>query len=288
MSDLTKPESVVVTQLEAYNARDIDTFMSCWHEDAEYFEHPDTLLARGAAAIRERHLTRFKEPDLHGRLTARVSAGNLVVDHEVVTRNFPEGRGTVEVVAIYEVRDGKIARAWFKMGARVLEAGSDWEERVRQLWLRFRSGALTEDALIPAVDAIAAERSEDDAAALFERASARDSVGLEADADVLYRRALAAGLDADRRARATIQLASTLRNLGRLDESEALLRAHLALPDGQLALADEARAFLALTLADRGVAREAVGHAVLALAPHLSRYNRSAANYAAELLGIQT
>ena len=42
--------------------------------------------------------------------------GELVVDQEIVTRNFPDGVGEVDVVAIYEVRDGKIIRAWFKLG----------------------------------------------------------------------------------------------------------------------------------------------------------------------------
>src|SRR5580693_760806 len=61
-------EAVVARQLDAYNARDIDAFMAAWREDAEYFEHPDRLLARGAAEIRIRHEIRFKEPDLHGKL----------------------------------------------------------------------------------------------------------------------------------------------------------------------------------------------------------------------------
>ena len=50
-----------------------------------------------------------------------MSVGNLVVDREVVTRNFPEGRGTVDVIAIYDVDGGRIARAWFKLGAPMLD-----------------------------------------------------------------------------------------------------------------------------------------------------------------------
>ena len=86
------PEDVVKKQLDAYNAKDLEAFMSVWAEDAQYFAHPSTLLARGAAAIRERHLVRFQEPDLHGELISRVVLGNTVVDHERVTRTFPEGR----------------------------------------------------------------------------------------------------------------------------------------------------------------------------------------------------
>jgi hypothetical protein len=114
-------EAVVARQLDAYNARDIDAFMAAWREDAEYFEHPDRLLARGAAEIRIRHEIRFKEPDLHGKLIARFSVDNLVIDREMVTRNFPEGRGTVDVIAIYQVEGDRIARAWFKLGTPVLD-----------------------------------------------------------------------------------------------------------------------------------------------------------------------
>ncbi|AMP00730.1 tetratrico peptide repeat family protein [Collimonas arenae] len=44
-----------------------------------------------------------------------------------------------------------------------------------------------------AIDALAAERSAGDAAALFERACARGSVGFESGAEGFYRAALAAG-----------------------------------------------------------------------------------------------
>lgn len=106
----------VQEQLKAYNARDIDAFMRWWAEDCLYYAFPDQLLAQGADAIRARHVERFREPDLHGRLLHRSCVGNLVVDHEIVTRNFPEGRGEVEVICLYEVSEGRIARAWFKLG----------------------------------------------------------------------------------------------------------------------------------------------------------------------------
>jgi hypothetical protein len=112
------PEEVVQKQLDAYNRKDIEAFISVWADDAQYYAHPDTLLASGAAAIRERHVDRFKEPNLHGVLIERVGLGNIVVDHERVTRTFPEGPGTVEVLAIYEVQGVKIVKAWFIIGPR--------------------------------------------------------------------------------------------------------------------------------------------------------------------------
>ncbi|WP_300300814.1 nuclear transport factor 2 family protein [Ferrovibrio sp.] len=120
--DSQAAEDIVQWQLDAYNARDIDAFMAFWADDAQVFEHPDKILASGAAEIRARHIVRFQEPDLFGRLVGRMSVGNRVVDREVVTRNFPEGKGTIDVIGIYEVAGGKIARAWFIMGSPILES----------------------------------------------------------------------------------------------------------------------------------------------------------------------
>lgn len=109
-----------------------------------------------------------------------------------------------------------------------------------------------------------------------------------ADAECYYRAALAAdGLDPYRRSRTAIQLGSTLRLLGRLDESEALLTALLdshMRPGDPRVLHTEARAFLALTYAAQGRHREAAGLALCALSPYLTRYNRSLAGNAAELV----
>ena len=110
------PEALVAGQLNAYNARDIDAFMAYWHIDAEIYQHPDTLLAKGYGDIRARHVVRFLEPDLQAKLINRVVMGNRVVDIEQVTRNFPNGKGEVDVVGIYEIHEARIRKAWFLMG----------------------------------------------------------------------------------------------------------------------------------------------------------------------------
>ena len=107
---------VIRQQLDAYNSKDIDKFMSFWAADAEVFAWPSELLAKGADDIRTRHIERFKEPDLHAHLVSRFAVGGVVVDREIVTRNFPEGRGTLDVIGIYELDQGLIRRAWFKQG----------------------------------------------------------------------------------------------------------------------------------------------------------------------------
>ena len=166
-------------------------------------------------------------------------------------------------------------------------ADARWEARVAELWKR--ADSLAPDALVRAVDALSDELEPDDPRALFERACARDTAGIESEVEKYYRAALATDrLDAYRRSRACIQLASTLRILGHLEESEQLLVAELDrhLEAGhERALHDEARATLALTYAAQGRAAEAAGLALCALAPHLTRYNRSVAGNAAELVG---
>lgn len=124
MAGPTTPSEVVQAQLDAYNVRDIDGFMAYWAADAEVFAFPSERLARGAAEIRARHVTRFEEPNLFGALVNRIAVGSLVVDQEVVTRTFSEGPGRVDVVAIYEVENGTIRRAWFKIGTPVLDPAS--------------------------------------------------------------------------------------------------------------------------------------------------------------------
>ena len=118
------PEAVVQRQLEAYNARDIDALIAIYAADAQMFEHPAKLIASGSSALRECFLTRFTEPNLYAQLLKRVVM-ERVIDHERVTRTFPDGPGSVELVMIYEVQNEKIARAWVIAGAAKLDGGED-------------------------------------------------------------------------------------------------------------------------------------------------------------------
>ena len=153
---------------------------------------------------------------------------------------------------------------------------ADWEARAADLWARL-------DDTSPTPSATTSTRSPPsspagDPVAAFERACALDSTGHSDRAVPLYREALAGGVTGIRRRRAVIQLASSLRNVGRAEESVALLRAEREQPSDELD--DAVAASLALALADAGREREAVSVAVAALAPHLPRYQRSMANYA--------
>jgi len=120
----TSPLAVVQAQLDAYNAKDLDALMRTYALDAQQFAlHAPlqgALLAQGHEQIRPRYQERFVEPDLHARLLSRSVLGNFVTDLEIVTRNFPEGRGTVEMLCVYEVVDGRIVRASFATGEKRL------------------------------------------------------------------------------------------------------------------------------------------------------------------------
>lgn len=118
----TDPAAVVQRQLDAYNARDLEALLAIYADDAELFDHPATLLARGTAELRPRFAARFQEPNLYARLLGRTVAGSYVFDHERVTRTFPEGPGDLEVVMIYEVRAGRIAKSWSVLAAKTLSA----------------------------------------------------------------------------------------------------------------------------------------------------------------------
>ena len=121
---MINPAAVVQAQLDAYNAKDIDALMATYAPDAQQFTLHGAMLAEGHDAIRPRYIARFTEPDLHARLVTRSVVGNVVTDVEVVTRNFPEGLGTVEILCIYEVVDGRIARASFATGVTTLIASA--------------------------------------------------------------------------------------------------------------------------------------------------------------------
>jgi tetratricopeptide (TPR) repeat protein len=155
----------------------------------------------------------------------------------------------------------------------------EWQHRVDAVWA---DETLDPDAVVARIDALAGERHADDAVALFERAGARDSAGREREAEELYRRALQRGLDDERRTRATIQLASTIRNLGRTAEALTMLRAEYERePRGDLH--DAVAAFYALALVSNGEPERAASIALQALAPHLPRYTRSVTGYAREI-----
>jgi putative hydrolase of HD superfamily len=109
------PATVVQQQLDAYNAHDLSAWLATYAPDAKQFALHGGYLAHGHAQMSERMRERFTEPDLFAHLVTRTVMGNVVVDLELVTRNLPNGLGTVEMLCVYEVQDGLITQASFVM-----------------------------------------------------------------------------------------------------------------------------------------------------------------------------
>lgn len=152
----------------------------------------------------------------------------------------------------------------------------DWDDRIAAFWAAADDERA--DETVDGMRALVAERPGGDPRALFELACAHDFVGREAEAVPLYRQALDAGLDAEHRPLAVIQLASSLRNVGEAAQAVALLE---AMPDD--AHASGRDAFLALALHDAARPTDALAVALRRLAPTLPGYGRAVAAYADEL-----
>lgn len=118
---MLSPEQVVQAQLDAYNRKDLDALLACYAADARMYVYPATLVAEGHEALRERMRQRFAEPDLRAELRRRVVLDEVVIDDEIVTRTFPEGRGRMSMTMIYRVADGHIIDASVIAGAAVLD-----------------------------------------------------------------------------------------------------------------------------------------------------------------------
>ena len=109
-TDTKAIEAVVQRNLEAYNARDIDAFMSDYADDIKLYAYPNTLQTEGKEAMRKSYKDWFERtPDLRAFIKKRIVIGNKVIDEEQVTAN-----GKIfEAVAIYEVENDKIIKVTF-------------------------------------------------------------------------------------------------------------------------------------------------------------------------------
>lgn len=103
---------VVQRQVEAYNRRDLEAFAALFAEDVQIWRLPATAPAlAGRAALRAFYAAeRFNRPALHAEILHRHVFGNKVIDHERITGLAD---APVEMLAIYEVAAGRIARVWF-------------------------------------------------------------------------------------------------------------------------------------------------------------------------------
>ncbi len=106
------PEDLAQIQLNAYNERDLEAFLSVYSDDVKVYQFPDKLLYTGKEKMRKNYRGYFeKSPNLHCKLVNRIVEGKYVVDKERVTG--ARGDNELKATALYEVADGKIQKVWF-------------------------------------------------------------------------------------------------------------------------------------------------------------------------------
>jgi hypothetical protein len=104
--------SVAQKQLDAYNAQDLDTYMSFFAKDCVVSGLNGMPTETSAEAIRARYAKAFASfPQNKAELKNRIAVGNTVVDHELVIRK--PGGEQFEIIAIYSFTDGLISRVDF-------------------------------------------------------------------------------------------------------------------------------------------------------------------------------
>lgn len=105
-------EATVQKQVDAYNAHDIDAFISFYAPDAQTIDFSTgQILDKNNSEIKNAYSDLFKKiPKLRCVIKSRIIQGEYVIDKESVTgTGVPEASAT----AIYHVKNGKIVKVWF-------------------------------------------------------------------------------------------------------------------------------------------------------------------------------
>ncbi len=104
--------AIAQKQLDAYNAQDLDSYVSFFAEDCVVSGLNGTPTETSRAAIKARYAKAFAQfPQNKAELKNRIAVGNTVVDHEKVIR--APGGEEFEIIAIYSFKDGLISRVDF-------------------------------------------------------------------------------------------------------------------------------------------------------------------------------
>lgn len=106
------PVVLAQRQLNAYNLRNLEAFVACYHPEVKIYNYPDQLQSTGREAMRTGYGPMFENtPKLHCEVVNRLVIGNQVVDKERLT-GF-SGRDFFYAAAIYTVENGLITEVRF-------------------------------------------------------------------------------------------------------------------------------------------------------------------------------
>jgi len=113
----TKSEQLVLRQIDAYNARDVEAFLATYSPDAEVIRLPDREpYLDGMDALRERYGKMFEDsPGLVCEVDAAWCTDSFVALKERVS-GMKGREGELVCLAIYQIENNLIRRLWLAQG----------------------------------------------------------------------------------------------------------------------------------------------------------------------------
>ncbi len=103
-------ETIVQKQVDAYNQKDIELFLSFYSDDVKIYNFPNKLTSEGKEQLRKDFTEYFgKAKTLHCTISKRIVRKNIIIDEEQIKFNDFEFSG----VAIYEIANNKIVSVTF-------------------------------------------------------------------------------------------------------------------------------------------------------------------------------
>ena len=110
---ILSPVATVQRQIERFNAHDLEGYLALFAEDLEVAELPASEWGtRNKAWLRGVYAERFKtNPDLRASTEAQLVSGTFVIETERI-RGRTGQTGSLDVVVVYQVKEGKIVRMW--------------------------------------------------------------------------------------------------------------------------------------------------------------------------------
>ena len=108
---MKSPEQIVQEQLEHYNNRNMESYISLFADDVKFYNYATgALTMEGVEACESFYQNLFDQsPNLKSTITKRITYGNVVIDHESITGRMGSAIA-VELVLIFEVKDEKICK----------------------------------------------------------------------------------------------------------------------------------------------------------------------------------
>lgn len=105
------PRNIANQQLVAYNNRDIDAFCALFSDDITLIDLPSmSVFVNGLVELKAFYTQRFSNTELQCVVHSHSDIANWAIDKETV---HGLSSGPLDIVAMYEVADEKIKRAFF-------------------------------------------------------------------------------------------------------------------------------------------------------------------------------